>query len=474
MKKRTKIILFIITFMMLLSSYGFALGSTNYILNDDGVTKVPIPISYSVTKVINYLGNDVSFDSPSDLFIDAKDNIYVADTGNNRIIKLNPDGSFNKIYDNGGTLNQPSGIFVDDTGDLYIADTGNQQIVHLSENGDFVEKFVKPTSDLLSATMDFSVKSLAVSNQGYIYVIKDQQFMTIDAKDQFKGFIGANQIGFDLTRLLIRMFATADQKKKLAQVQPPVYTNFKIANDGMIYAVAPTTSGQIKVINPIGQNIYPDKFYGEYFTTDSRFDKYPNFVDITVDNDGIITALEQKTKQLYQYDQEGNLLSVFGGDGTIQGKFMEPVSLDINSKGELFVLDAGANTIQVFTPTKFISLVTNAVNLYNKGDYANALNIWQHVLKIDTNYPIANKGIAKSLYKEGKIEDSMKYYKIAGDKAGYGMVYNEYKYYLFREYFAYVIIITVLVVGGFSFIIMKLKKRADDLVKEYFSHGGKK
>jgi secreted PhoX family phosphatase len=74
-----------------------------------------------------------SFDRPSDIVLDQAGNVYVADTGNNRIQTFSSNGTFISVLgrdgDANGTLRSPEGIAVDSSsGNVYVADTGNNRI----------------------------------------------------------------------------------------------------------------------------------------------------------------------------------------------------------------------------------------------------------------------------------------------------------------------------------------------------------
>ena len=80
----------------------------------------------------------VALNGPSGVAVDAAGNVYIADTGNNFVEIVTPDGNLKVIAGGGGTLpsttsgpatsallNGPRGVAVDTAGNVYIADTGN-------------------------------------------------------------------------------------------------------------------------------------------------------------------------------------------------------------------------------------------------------------------------------------------------------------------------------------------------------------
>ena len=83
--------------------------------------------------------------------------MYVADKGNNRIVKLSLAGEYIDEYLNlqNGAFNGPSGVYVDGENHIFVADTNGGRMVHLDSNGSFIEEFVKPDSELLSNVYTF-------------------------------------------------------------------------------------------------------------------------------------------------------------------------------------------------------------------------------------------------------------------------------------------------------------------------------
>ena len=419
--------------------------SSDYIYYKDDDIFVPVPRAYESVSIIRYVGEEYGdFHEAQDLFIDSHDMLYLADTNNNRILKLTPDGEVVQVFlgDERG-FNRPHGLFVDPFGDIFVADTENSRVVHLDGEGRFIEEFGEPRSGILGEYFTYYPSKISLSPTGLMYVIKGKSILTLDSYNNFRGYLGQSRIGFNFDSWLISMVATQEQKERIRNRSAPPFTNMYVDGDGIIYATSlDLLNGEIKKLNATGANIYKEQSYG--LTLRNRGEMItPEFVDITVSSQGIITALERNGRLLYQYDQEGNLLAIFGGEGTAKGKFILPTSISLDSKRRIFVLDAA--TIQILAPTRFIQTVHNAIEMYSEGFYDDALVLWREVQQIDENYRLAASGIAKALHKKGLWDEALAQYKGANDKAGYSRTYVEYRHERFRRYFTVVVLVLVVV-----------------------------
>ena len=135
-------------------------GAGNMYIADGGHNKIRIvapPVSPATAGIIHtFAGSgdagfsgdggpaaNANLNSPTGLALDGAGNLYIADTGNNRIRKVTPAGMISTVVGNGVAgyagdnqvadsvnteLNQPLGVTVDYAGNLYIADTSNQTV----------------------------------------------------------------------------------------------------------------------------------------------------------------------------------------------------------------------------------------------------------------------------------------------------------------------------------------------------------
>jgi predicted membrane-bound mannosyltransferase/sugar lactone lactonase YvrE len=86
-----------------------------------------------------------AFYGPRGIAVDTEGNVYVADTGNKRIVVFNSDGEFLAQIGSGGSLtgqlDEPAGIAVTEEGGIYVADTWNQRIQVFNTNGLYLDSW---------------------------------------------------------------------------------------------------------------------------------------------------------------------------------------------------------------------------------------------------------------------------------------------------------------------------------------------
>lgn len=452
-----------------------------------------------------YLGENVSanLSDARDLFYEETlDEFWIADTGNARILRLNGDLELIGAYDSvegveTTTFNTPSGLYVTVNSDnlplVYIADTGNQRVLRAvaTTSTTLVNEveFVKPDSELYNSET-FNASKVLADSGGNVYAVVssiNKGAVQFDSTGEFTGFYGANRV--EVTAAVIaqqfwRMIASNEQIASMTQNSPVEYANFDIDSEGFIYTVteaANASTDAIKKLNPAGYNIWDTNTGNEYkfgdlndmTTAEVPEDFEKRLTDVVVSDNMNINVLDYESGRIFQYDQENNLLFVFGSKNSAsdqEGTFTAPNAIE--SRGDkIYVLDGKKEDITVFVETEFGTMVHEAAELYADGKYVEAKEPWEEVLSRDGGYWLAYYALGKAELNEGNYEEAMDYFEYAEAQESYDKAYQYYREESLSKNFTLIIVVLVLIIA--AIITLKILRKKGIIGKNKKAKGGK-
>jgi DNA-binding beta-propeller fold protein YncE len=103
------------------------------------------------------------FDSPTAIAVDPNGNVLIADTGNGRIEKFSPSGTFLTSI---GQFEAPNGIAIDRGSNIYVAEIGSRHRVQkLTPDGKFIAERKGPEPGF------YGPRRIAIGPEGSIYVV---------------------------------------------------------------------------------------------------------------------------------------------------------------------------------------------------------------------------------------------------------------------------------------------------------------
>ncbi len=472
--------------IMSLAVYPHALGlpyqTYNYNYWEDIVyTPAAYEPDYTVSGLdLAFEGNDIgSFVTPQDMCVSGDGRIFLADTGNNRIVILSSDakkvcGIIDSFLNDGkkDTFNQPTGVAYSEKDQLYIADSQNHRIVVLARDGSLVRMIENPESEVLEEGFVFVPLKITVDYADRVYCVAQNMFegiMVFETDGEFTGFFGTISVDITLWEKFWRRIATKEEREKSRLFIPTEFTGVDIDPDGFVYAsnIDPAGVQGVRRLNPKGQDVIRKgsngNLGGDLQISDTTDYAGPSqFTDVLYRENGIYSCLDRKRGRIFTYDHEGNLLYIFGGIGQAKGNFRYPVAIE-KVGGDIIALDATKAEITYFKETRYGRLINEAVSLRFGGDESLAVPLWQQVLLLDENNELANTGIGKAYLTSGDYKQAMKYLKLGMARSYYSVAFKRYRNELLRRHAN--IILTALFLGALGIYaypkIKKMKKKGD-------------
>lgn len=390
-------------------------------------------------------------------------------------------------------FNGPTGVYVDiDEGKetIYVADNANDRVVQFTvdEIGSDEHKlavgkvemvFTRPKSNMYDSSITFNPDKVLVDAAKNVYIcIKSitKGAVVFSKEGDFNGYFGANRVeatGEVLMNAFWKLIFNREQAKRMRRSVPVEISNFDIDEDNFIYTVTESktvTTDVLKKLNSAGTNIFTNLGYSDYTFGDALTKYYRNktytsqITDVDIGENGVINLLDVATGRVFQYDDECQLLFIFGGIGQQKGTFTTPNAVE--SLGDkIYVLDGRKASVTVFKQTEFGAIVHNAITLFNRGKYEEARQPWEEAIRRDSNYWLAYIGLGNAYLNEGDYDTAMKYFYY-NSKSGYNDAFKSWRMNFIRDnftLFAVIIIVLLIVIYVFSSWKNKrrLKKRAE-------------
>ena len=388
------------------------------------------------------------------------DQIFIVNATTHQVLVLNSDYRLVNVFpkevdgvvEESHKLNNPNGIFVIND-KLYVSDTDHHRIAVFDlETQDLLFE-VKDPDDPIFDNARFRPLKIAVDRTGRMRVIAHDIFegiMEFNPDGSFNRYFGTNTVPMSIFETLVYRLSSERQRSRQALRLQTSFVNLDIDQNGYIYTVSrPDVFDVVKKMNFKGIDILNRNGYvapvGDVdFANNSRLvpTGRSNLVDITVREDGnMFSVLDSNRGRIFTYDNEGNLLYIFGQIGSQSDMFRRPESITYYGD-RILAVDSMNRSLLVFEPTHFGSLINQAVDLYLLNQYSEAESVWQEVLALNSNYFLAYAGIGKAQLRSGNYEEAMVNLKIGFDYYNYSMAYERYRNERLNVVLPYILVIT--------------------------------
>ncbi|MBO5898585.1 MAG: hypothetical protein J6R04_06205, partial [Clostridia bacterium] len=506
MKKTISIVALLLAVLMLMATpvaASSAYQTYTYSINGDPLYSPDAYSAFMSVGVADMGLDEKGMSAPADLITDKNDNVYIADSGNNRIIILdryyqNPRyiSTFINAQGIDDGLSGPQGLFVTEDR-IWVCDTGKSRIVVFDLDGNFIKVLDEPKSALFDQNSVYKPVAIAVDDWNRLYVISSttyQGVIVLTEDGEFVKFIGAQAVTISLWQIIWRRFQTEEQRKLTQSYIPVEFNNITYtpgSDDGSGYLYVTTAGideGQVasqirgktkdgtylpvKMLNSAGTEImrrngfWPPAGEVDYSTLSKDTYSGPSrVIDVACGPEETWSIIDEKRSKVYTYDFNGNLLFAFGDKGSMLGSISNIEA--ITYQGDtMLILDKSNNCIVVYERTEYGDMLIEAISAENSLDYNYAIQCWRAVLQHNSNFDAAYVGIGNALYRSGEYEASLEYFETAYDTANWSNSYREVRKEWMADYFLLLILIIVVVlvaiVKFFGFAAKVNKKAATD------------
>ncbi len=308
--------------------------------------------------------------SPFGVVVDAAGNLFVADSANNRIRKVSTDGTVSTVAGNGtpgfvdgaagnAEFNFPAGIAIDAQGNLFVADSRNNRIRKIDTGGNVSTiagngntGFVDGPGGPLGIAEFSRPFTLVVDASGNIFVADygNNSIREIDSGGIVSTFAGNGHQG-----------STDGTGGRLGTAEFAGPSGLVLDGQGNIF-VADTYSFRVRKIDSSG-NVTTFTGNGTFGYVDgtggrSGTAEFSEMVGIVMDAQGnLYVADGNNNNRIREIDPSGNVTTIAGNgnssfrnDFGTASSFNLPEGMAIDAQGNLYVADSHNNCIRKLTP----------------------------------------------------------------------------------------------------------------------------
>jgi len=147
-----------------------------------------------------------------------KDKLYVTDIEQAKVIIFSLDGTeqleITTAADKEDLLNAPNAVTIDDDGNIYVADSGNQRVVEYDKKGKF-KRVINGTKDGKGETILVNPRGLAVNAKGTLFIVDNMTHFVYGFDQKGKKIYQFGGLGSENEQFFLPNGLWIDEKSQL-------------------------------------------------------------------------------------------------------------------------------------------------------------------------------------------------------------------------------------------------------------------
>ena len=296
-----------------------------------------LPQGYTfVTKWGSQGTEDGQFLRPHDIDFDSEGNVYVSDRDRNDIQKFTPNGTFLMKWgsegNKGGQFKIPYSLEFDSSDNIYVADRGNDRIQKFYSNGTFIAQWDRPlgmndTNDQFGSPEDLAIDE----KSGNIYVTDtgNNRVVKLDLNFKFISEWGSK---------------SGEGSDKAGEFNHP--HGIDVDSNGNVYV----NELEVPRIQKFDSNGTFIKQWGSEGKGPGEFTPLLEHLEVDSSRNLLFMVDGALNPRIQVFDTDGTFITSVGEIGDLDGQFRKPEHVNVDTNGNLYVVDRGNHRIQVFAP----------------------------------------------------------------------------------------------------------------------------
>ncbi len=258
------------------------------------------------------------FKSPQGIAVDPKGNVWVVDSGNDRVEEFNEKGEYIRTVGSKGTGNgqfeDPTGIAADSKGNVWVTDTGNYRVEEFNEKGEYVKQLGYKGTIAGAFEWPFGI---TVDPKGNVWV-------TDLVKDSLEEFNKKGEWEVEITQIADPCGIAAD-------------------SEGNVWL---TGCGNDSIEEYNAQ----DQYVRQFGSKGSGPGQLEDPIGIAIGPSGTVWVADYEDGRIQEFTSTGEYMLTVGSKGKGNGQTEDADGIAVDAKGDLWAGDIGDDRIEKWVP----------------------------------------------------------------------------------------------------------------------------
>ncbi|OGW13500.1 MAG: hypothetical protein A2W77_00175 [Nitrospinae bacterium RIFCSPLOWO2_12_39_16] len=280
----------------------------------------PYLFSADLNLIASLSGDKImgKFNQPSAIFFDElKKRLYVADTGNNRLVSFDHEFNFISEFDAGGELKYPTSIVKNSKDQFFVVGGTARDELFLIDIPKKIFKQIE-IKNITARENPFLPDNLAIDKDDNLYITDrgNGRILVVDSDGRFLKEIAVENKFVDLT-------------------------DVQIDTEGNIYSLS-TLEGKVYIFNNKEGSV------SSFGKRGSRANEFEFPVSIAISPNRFVYVLDKHKGNVLVFKKDGNFQFNMLKKGWGNGEIYEPSYIYIDRGNKIYIVDRGNNRIQIF------------------------------------------------------------------------------------------------------------------------------